>query len=57
MAKYIIVGILELEETRLLYMMKKVIAWQEFLCPYNTIYPAQWWHEQKPSDWWKAIVL
>lgn len=24
--------------------------------PYDTIYPAHGWHEQKPSDWWKAIV-
>ncbi|MFP4698345.1 MAG: xylulokinase [Eubacteriales bacterium] len=24
--------------------------------PYNTYYPNAGWHEQKPEDWWKAIV-
>ncbi len=24
--------------------------------PYNTTYPAHAWHEQKPEDWWKAVV-
>lgn len=24
--------------------------------PYNTTYPAHGWHEQKPEDWWDAIV-
>ncbi|MBN2323044.1 MAG: FGGY-family carbohydrate kinase [Spirochaetes bacterium] len=24
--------------------------------PYNTIYPDVGWHEQKPMDWWNAIV-
>jgi xylulokinase len=24
--------------------------------PYETIYPNAGWHEQRPSDWWKAIV-
>jgi xylulokinase len=23
--------------------------------PYETIYPRSGWHEQRPSDWWKAI--
>ena len=23
---------------------------------YNTTYPAHGWHEQKPEDWWEAIV-
>ncbi len=23
---------------------------------YDTTYPAHGWHEQKPSDWWKAVV-
>ncbi len=24
--------------------------------PYETSYPAHAWHEQKPEDWWKAVV-
>ena len=24
--------------------------------PYNTMYLAHGWHEQKPRDWWKAVV-
>lgn len=24
--------------------------------PYNTTYPKSGWHEQKPEDWWNAIV-
>ena len=24
--------------------------------PYETIYPTHAWHEQKPEDWWKAVV-
>ena len=24
--------------------------------PYNTTYPAHAWHEQRPEDWWKAVV-
>ena len=24
--------------------------------PYETIYPNAGWHEQRPADWWKAIV-
>lgn len=23
---------------------------------YETVYPATGWHEQRPEDWWKAIV-
>ena len=23
---------------------------------YNTTYPNHGWHEQKPSDWWNAVV-
>src|SRR5512146_1829465 len=24
--------------------------------PYETSYPAQGWHEQRPWDWWQAVV-
>ncbi len=24
--------------------------------PYQTYYPAQGWHEQRPLDWWQAII-
>jgi xylulokinase len=24
--------------------------------PYETIYPNSGWHEQRPSDWWRAVV-
>ncbi len=24
--------------------------------PYQTHYPAQGWHEQRPFDWWRAVV-
>jgi xylulokinase len=24
--------------------------------PYETIYPNAGWHEQRPSDWWRAVV-
>jgi xylulokinase len=24
--------------------------------PYETIYPESGWHEQRPSDWWNAVV-
>ncbi len=24
--------------------------------PYGTFYPDSGWHEQRPSDWWKAII-
>jgi xylulokinase len=24
--------------------------------PYQTMYPAAGWHEQRPEDWWKAVV-
>lgn len=24
--------------------------------PYRTFYPKAGWHEQRPSDWWKAVV-
>lgn len=24
--------------------------------PYNTTYPAPGWHEQRPRDWWHAVV-
>ncbi|MCX6089187.1 MAG: FGGY-family carbohydrate kinase [Candidatus Atribacteria bacterium] len=26
------------------------------LVPYDTFYPAHGWHEQKPNDWWDAVV-
>jgi len=25
--------------------------------PYDTIYPQAGWHEQRPEDWWNAVVL
>lgn len=25
--------------------------------PYDTIYPRAGWHEQRPEDWWHAVVL
>ncbi|NLH97829.1 MAG: pentose kinase [Clostridiaceae bacterium] len=25
--------------------------------PYGTVYPYTGWHEQRPSDWWDAVVL
>jgi len=25
--------------------------------PYPTIYPKTGWHEQKPEDWWQAVVM
>ena len=25
--------------------------------PYDTIYPHAGWHEQRPEDWWDAVVL
>ncbi|MEG0630776.1 MAG: FGGY family carbohydrate kinase, partial [Christensenellaceae bacterium] len=24
--------------------------------PYNTTYPAYGWHEQRPADWWAAVI-
>ena len=25
--------------------------------PYDTMYPRAGWHEQRPEDWWDAVVL
>ena len=24
--------------------------------PYDTLYPASGWHEQRPGDWWDCVV-
>ena len=28
----------------------------ESFVPYSTHYPATGWHEQRPLDWWKAVI-
>jgi len=32
------------------------ICLESSFVPYDTVYPRSAWHEQRPEDWWKAVV-